>query len=749
MAKPLALAFVSVLLGAPVVAAAQCPDGSPPPCRGAARSARPAPVALNPRGWIVVPFTNVTRTPELEWLRDGAVNLLSTDLAKWNDLVVVPDKRVADLVRTVPAGRTNQPLGLADGLAVARSAGAAQLVMGDLFKQGAGARIVANVFDARTGEKLRSVTQVVPVVDSVFGQMGTIARGLLAMAPPPNAKTGDIGTTRVDAYQAYLRGMQARNRMELEQAERAFREAVSLDSTFALAQLALANVIGWTEEVTPDRQRAALAAQRFARGLSARDQALVDAAVAGARGDEAARCQAVEPIIQRDTTDVEALFVLADCTLRDYRTVRQGIRRVYAASINRALWASQRAIQVDPAFYPAFERLEEVLLTRTKGFSCDGCSSPALFVPVVWEADTLSVWISEDSAINAQRDALVAQDPESRRSLALAHRIASEWLAASGSPYARQGLADVLQTQGLADSAFRVIANGGVNFALSNPVGTERAIEIAYRSGHPREALAWLDSARKVYGATARGMPLLANLSNAFAQTGERPGLAREMQADGQLARRWGVDSAVLVKYHSYIPKLLLGVAVPGMIEAESLLVAQLPKSCSSECSLALFRFNLFHSGYVARRTFPDSTVIPFDEGVRLRLSNNTAALRHEAEDNEANVHAGGAGAGANARYVHWLWLAAGDSTAALRVARFYVDSVFPKGRSWRRGGLIDPGLDIRMVKLRAELAAAMGFREEARKWLDYLLLLWSKPREDMKEEVDRLKALRAKVAGP
>ena len=86
---------------------AQCPDGTPPPCRsvivqGAPRRTNPP---LDRRAWIVVPFTNVMKSQELDWLRDASVNLLTLDLGRWTDVHVVPDKRVGDLVRELPTGR--------------------------------------------------------------------------------------------------------------------------------------------------------------------------------------------------------------------------------------------------------------------------------------------------------------------------------------------------------------------------------------------------------------------------------------------------------------------------------------------------------------------------------------------------------------------------------------------------------------------------------------------------------------------
>ena len=168
-----------MLLGAASRASAQCPDGTPPPCRTGvvASSPRRTALALNPRAWIVVPFGNVMKAQDLDWLRDASVNLITLDMSRWNDVSVVPDKRVGDLVRELPSPKGSETLTLNDGMAVARRAGAGMLVMGDFLRQGRGARIIANVFDVRTGAKVRTVSQQASEQDSLLGAFGPLARG--------------------------------------------------------------------------------------------------------------------------------------------------------------------------------------------------------------------------------------------------------------------------------------------------------------------------------------------------------------------------------------------------------------------------------------------------------------------------------------------------------------------------------------------------------------------------------------------
>src|SRR5438105_15930827 len=84
--RSVAVAVVLFTALPPYRLSAQCPDGSPPPCRGsaAAPARRPNP-PLDERTWIVVPFENVTRAPDIDWLQAASVNLLYLDMSKWRD----------------------------------------------------------------------------------------------------------------------------------------------------------------------------------------------------------------------------------------------------------------------------------------------------------------------------------------------------------------------------------------------------------------------------------------------------------------------------------------------------------------------------------------------------------------------------------------------------------------------------------------------------------------------------------------
>jgi len=54
------------------------------------------------------------------------------------------------------------------------------------------------------------------------------------------------------------------------------------------------------------------------------------------------------------------------------------------------------------------------------------------------------------------------------------------------------------------------------------------------------------------------------------------------------------------------------------------------------------------------------------------------------------------------------------------------------------------PPMWVRMMRLRADLAAAAGSREEARLWYDRVIDLWANADEEMQPELHRMRAARA-----
>ena len=436
---PRTLGAALLLIGAARVSA-QCPDGTPPPCRGVVAlgaPARRASAALNDRAWIVVPFANITRAPELDWLRDASVNLLSLDLSRWTDISVVDDKRVTDLVRELPP-RSAQSLSLNDGLALARRAGAGRLVMGDFFKVGKGARLVANVFNVRDGSRLRSISQQASDQDSLLTAFGPLARGVLEVPPPADAKLGATGTTRVDAYQEYLLGTSALNRFELTEARQHLLKALALDSTFALAHFKLSMAIHWGDTRGDTTERVhALAAAKLGAGLPPRERALISGRMASSSGDYVRACATLRAQVAKDSTDVEALYGVGECEYHSGWLAPERIDSVsgrFRGNWNGAIAAFRRVLHLDPTYHPAFEHILDMLTTGSitictvQGPMCGNAASSWSMV-VARDGDSLVIQPTSAGSPEFFAKLQRAYADRSRlRNLRAAQAIAQDWV---------------------------------------------------------------------------------------------------------------------------------------------------------------------------------------------------------------------------------------------------------------------------------------------------------------------------------
>jgi tetratricopeptide (TPR) repeat protein len=493
-------------LAAPAGAAlAQCPDGTPPPCRAATPARRPAPPPIDERTWIVLPFENIARAQDIDWLRDASVNLLYLDMSRWRDIRVIDDERVADFMREVPQGRG--PLGLTQGMAVARRAGAGKLVMGDLLKVGNRTRVVAKVFDVRTGQRLRSVQEETSNPDSLMAVFGRLARGILNVAPPAGTTVGTIGTSSLAAYQEYLAGVQALNAFNLTAARQHFMRALALDSTFALAHYKMSVVVGWENPNAAERRRHAEAAGRHAAALPPRERTLIAGQVAQGGNRWAEACEAYHSLVRADSSDVEAWYNIGECEYHDNSLAAvQGdtARLMFRGNWNVALRAFRRTLELDPSYHLAFAHIPDILHADQRA----GCMPPAgqnaCSGPFLWQAvvirrgDTIAL-----NPVPASRgDDFASQYREAARlgtrraNYELARDIAQAWVQSGpAEPRARMALGRALLRLGDiegADRELRLVTGARTGLERVQLAGDR--VEIAQKLGNYDEAAAVQDT---------------------------------------------------------------------------------------------------------------------------------------------------------------------------------------------------------------------------------------------------------------
>ena len=710
---------------------AQCADGSPPPCAAVAVSsaARRTNPPLDPRTWIVLPFENVTRAPDLDWLRDGSVNLLYLDLSRWTDIRVIDDERVSDLLRELASVR-GQPLSLADGLATARRAGARRLVMGDVLKSGSRVAVVAKVFDVADGTRVRSVREEVTSPDSMFALFPKLARGILDVAPPAGANVGALGTSSTDAYQEYLAGIKALNGFDLAIANRHFLRAVELDSTFALAHYKLALSLLWGSGTDPRGRLHAERALQLSSALPSRERTLIKAFAYFPRGDMGAMCATVAPLVRADSSDVDALAQMADCLYHDRVIIPvpgDTTKLQFRGSWNESFRLFRRVLQLDPTYHLAYQHVVDGNLIELRtGSVVSASESPGtaaqsrraflnrdgdslLMIPTTIVANT-PAWDSAYAELGRSRARV--------RNVQIARATAEEWLAAAPSePRAHRSAARVYTVLGQLPKALYHMDRGRGNLGGTDSVRAPfERFDVTYRLFDFAGTVRWLDSVRIHSPAYFEGAPFVWGLTGNL--------IAFDSATAASAAAG---TSPQVIRYRQLLYRVALGLPSDSAVILETQLPGPAP-------AVTRARRTLMFALRSPRAAWPVFDSVPTD--LRLRPAaalarNDTGALRRAARSLDSASRAAIEGLVPERGFslvAADAYLALGDSVAAQKTIRWALDTVV--AFTTPLFVPVEPGINFafmvpRMILLRADLAAARGSPDEARIWYRRLLDLW------------------------
>jgi TolB-like protein/tetratricopeptide (TPR) repeat protein len=200
----------------------------------------------------VLPFADLSQSQDQEWFADG----LAEEIL--NALVKVPDLSVA--ARTSSFQYRGSTQSIAE---IARELGVAHVLEGSIRSGGERIRVTAQLIRASDGFHLWSDTYD-RGTDDMIGIQEDLARNIASvletsMDPAALEQMAQVGTRSVEAYQAYLRGVQLANESFSDtsggdlfrQAYDYFEAALAIDPGFAEAQLRAAEY--WKVELSPTR----------------------------------------------------------------------------------------------------------------------------------------------------------------------------------------------------------------------------------------------------------------------------------------------------------------------------------------------------------------------------------------------------------------------------------------------------------------------------------------------------------------
>jgi TolB-like protein len=235
--RQLLAAAAAFLLATPL--RAQCPDGTPPPCRADVRPSPP------PTSVAVLYFDNLSRDTNDQYLADGLTEEIITRLSAIDRLTV----RSRHLVRRFRGTPLHDPAAAGRILGVTylvsgsvRRAGAELRVSAELVRASGGAQVWGNTFD-QAGDDIFAIQEAVArqVAEGIVGRLLPSERRRLAARP----------TRRPAAHAAFLRGnyhLARRDSAGLVRALAEYETALRADPSYgdARARLALTYGLAYT-----------------------------------------------------------------------------------------------------------------------------------------------------------------------------------------------------------------------------------------------------------------------------------------------------------------------------------------------------------------------------------------------------------------------------------------------------------------------------------------------------------------------
>jgi tetratricopeptide (TPR) repeat protein len=284
--------------------------------------------------------------------------MLGLNLSQWNDLTVVDHERLHDLLAAHRL-RPGDDVGLDLARRLAREAGVWTVVLGDYAQAGDSLHLTARVFDVASGARVdvarvdnRAGADVRPLFDE-------LAAKLLDLSGAPNEVRIGIArstTASLEAYRAYLAGVEDLNRWDLAGAERELGRAIRIDTTFGLAYYKLALTRGWLVGTGDSIADAAIIrATAYSGNLPEHDRTVINAYRAFLGGEFADARAAYQQLLARDQADADAWYGLGEAWFHDTTVANQ------APTWTQAIRAFKRTLALDPGYALAYEHVQAML----------------------------------------------------------------------------------------------------------------------------------------------------------------------------------------------------------------------------------------------------------------------------------------------------------------------------------------------------------------------------------------------------
>ncbi|MFC2157998.1 protein kinase [Acidobacteriota bacterium] len=298
----------------------------------------------------VISFENETGDSSLDYLQKVIPNLLISSLEQSGNFQVATWERMYDLLRQM--GKTGLTyIDRDSGFLVSESEGIDAIVLGSFTKAGDLFATDVKVLDVKTKKLIKSASSRGHGEDSILkDQIDELSRNITdgigfsnSTQETEGAQIADVTTSSLEAYNFYLEGLEAKEKLYILEARTALRKALDLDPEFAIVHLYLSDVengLGEREKGEEHLKRA----WALSKKATEKERMYIEAAhVAHIGQDREKQLQILERIAEKYPKEKRAFYSLGS-------TVKHRDRRQAIAYFTRAL-------ELDPTYGIALNEL--------------------------------------------------------------------------------------------------------------------------------------------------------------------------------------------------------------------------------------------------------------------------------------------------------------------------------------------------------------------------------------------------------
>jgi TolB-like protein/tetratricopeptide (TPR) repeat protein len=221
------------------------------------------------RSIAVLPFTNTGNAEDTGYFSDGLTEEIQSLIVRLNEFRVVALSTTSQFKDTV-----------LDAVSIAERVGAEAVLLGSVRRYQNKVSVTARLIDGERGGELWSETydrELSDIYDIQEDIARHVARALHVVLPvSADRRLKNLGTGNVEAYDAYLRGIdylrKPKDETTLLLAEGMLREALAMDPNFADAQAAMCRKQLLSYELSQDAERFGDAERDCQRALQSDDR---------------------------------------------------------------------------------------------------------------------------------------------------------------------------------------------------------------------------------------------------------------------------------------------------------------------------------------------------------------------------------------------------------------------------------------------------------------------------------------------